>query len=628
MKPVATYRIQLNSEFDFDKLKAVLPYLSQLGISHVYASPIVQARRGSTHGYDAIDPNKVNEELGGKNSFEALLKEAAALGLEWIQDIVPNHIAYTPESTFVSDIMQYGVDSRYHDFLDVDWNHPDPRLRGKILAPFLSGEYEECLQNGEIKLSYHDGFQILYGSIEFPVRISSYRNILSKTKTSQDPKISNQDERLMLALIQNYELDEELRTEIDKAIKSYNSDVNLLAELLSEQIFVLANWKTALKEINYRRFFDLSDLICLRMEETKVFETTHQLIQQLLLENRVTGLRVDHVDGLYDPEQYLKRLRKLAPNACIVVEKILLKDEKLPPSWPVQGTTGYDFLNQLNGLFIATENEEKMSAIYRKFTENRQAFDELLYQNKKRIIQKSFAGDSENLARLLIQVLKEKPYGKKCSQSSVREAIVELLSNFSVYRTYFSCNSASSEDFRVLGDTLKRSKEKNSEIEPELSAIEKLIEDPSNDGLRFIMRLQQFTGAIMAKGLEDTTFYVYNRLLSLNEVGGDPSRFGCSLEDFHAFQSSRQTKWPTSMNATATHDTKRGEDARARLNVLSEIPSELEDQITKWSTFNSEKKRTYGEKLVPSKNEEYYIYQTLIGSFPSTSPNWMSTKKG
>jgi (1->4)-alpha-D-glucan 1-alpha-D-glucosylmutase len=617
LKPLATYRIQLNREFDFYKLKAILLYLSKLGISHVYASPLVQARRGSTHGYDATDPNKINQELGGKNAFEDLTKEATALGLEWIQDIVPNHIAYSSEGTIVSDLLKYGLDSKYYTFLDVDWNHPSPKLNGKILAPFLNDEYSVCLRQGQIKLAYHNGFQILYGYTEFPIRISSYKKILAKVP--QAASLANQDDNnLILTLLQHYNSDNALRTAIEAVVNHYNTDVELLKELLSNQIYVLSNWRNALKEINYRRFFAVADLICLRIEETNVFEEIHQLIQQLVSEKKMTGLRIDHIDGLYDPEQYLKRVRKLAPDAYIVVEKILLNSETLPSSWPVEGTTGYDFLNQLNGLFIATQNEEEISVMYSKFTKNRKSFDELTYKHKKRVIQRYFGGDIANLTRQLNQVLKRRPFGEKCSPQRTREAIVELISNFPIYRTYFSPNSEKNENHKNFEAALKSSKEKNRKINPELNAIDNLIQESplSNDALQFIMRLQQFTVPIMAKGVEDTVFYVYNRLLSLNEVGSNPANFGGVLKDYHVWISSRQGSWPMSLNATSTHDTKRGEDCRARINVLSEIPSEFGFQIRKWSSINFKRKKNVANKLVPSKNEEYYIYQTFIGSFP------------
>ena len=298
--------------------------------------------------------------------------------------------------------------------------------------------------------------------------------------------------------------------------------------------------------------------------------------------------------------------------------KFCLKDKNLPASWPIQGSTGYDFLNQLNGLFIAGENEEELTGVYGRFTGNRKTFAEVAYQNKKCVARTYFGGDVDNLTRLFVQAVGKKRYGENCSLRRIREAIVELLSTFQVYRTYFSKNSKKQEDYEYFGAALELAKQRNRKVEPELNAVEQLLGETatSPDALHFIMRLQQFTGPVMAKGLEDTALYVYNRLLSLNEVGGDPSRFGCSLADFHALQSSHQTNWPDTMNATATHDTKRGEDFRARLNVLSEIPLEFEFHIKKWHALNRKKKKTQRGKLVPNKNEEYYIYQTLIGSFP------------
>ena len=290
----------------------------------------------------------------------------------------------------------------------------------------------------------------------------------------------------------------------------------------------------------------------------------------------------------------------------------------MPSSWPVEGTTGYDFLNQLNGLFVAAQNKKDISAIYSKFTGNKQTFDEIAYEHKKRVIQRYFEGDIENLAWQLNQALKTRPSGVKYSPQRIREAIVELISNFPIYRTYFNSDGEKTGEYKTFEVALKNSEERNKKIKTEIEAIEKMIEETPSSicALKFIMRLQQFTGPIMAKGVEDTAFYVYNRLLSLNEVGSNPANFGCSIENFHAFMFKRQANWPLSMNATSTHDTKRGEDCRARINVLSEIPSEFSAHVEKWASINSKKKKNVNAKLVPSKNEEYYIYQTLLGAFP------------
>lgn len=615
--PVATYRVQLNKEFDFNKLRATLPYLSQLGISHVYASPIFRARSASLHGYDVTDPRRINEELGGETAFKAVIKEASTLGLEWIQDIVPNHIAYSTESPIVSDEMLRGTDSKYHDFLDVDWNHPSPKLNGKILAPFLRDEYNSSLRKGEIRLAYKDGFQIRYGELEFPVKFNSYRKILSKASLKMMDAIEN-DQNLFYKLRRYYESNEQLRTALKEDLYRFNTNAELLDELLSEQVYTLANWKAAFTQINYRRFFDQTDLICLRAEEKEVFDTTHELVKQLLEKDKIAGLRIDHVDGLCDPEQYIKRLREFEPDAYIVVEKVLIDNEILPSSWSVQGNTGYDFLNKLNLSFVASQNEAEMNATYTKFTRRNDSFGERLLKCKKQVIRELFAGDVDNLTRTLVQVLKRNAYAENCSAHNVREALVELLAAFPVYRTYLSEARRTEKDVEYFNYALESAKQRNRKVHAELAAIGRLLEESpsSQEALQFFMRLQQFTGPVMAKGFEDTALYVYNRLLSLNEVGGNPGKFGCTTRQFHEFLYSRQVDWPMSLNATSTHDTKRGEDFRARINVFSEIPSELGFQITKWSRLNRNNKTMIKGKRAPSKNEEYYFYQTLLGCFP------------
>ncbi len=614
-QPVATYRVQLNREFDFNKLKDTLPYFSKLGISHIYASPIFEARQGSLHGYDITDPNEINTELGGTDSFNDLIKEMNVLGLAWIQDIVPNHIAYFPQSTIISDVMKFGSNSTYRNFLDVDWNYPSKKLRGKILAPFLMESYKKCLWQGQIRLAYRNGFLIRYGELEFPVKISSYSKILSGSNRFLSLPTMNKG-TLFSKFRNQHSSDEDFGSEIEQILKKYNQDINLLDSLLSEQVYQLTNWRTAFKQINYRRFFDVSNLICLRMEETDAFETTHKLILQLLKEQKIGGLRVDHIDGLYDPQKYLDKLREAAQQQYIVVEKILQNNENLPESWLIQGTTGYDFLNYLNGLFVSEQNKTKMTALYQEFTGTKKTFSLVMNECKKSVICRYFAGDLANLARIMHQTLKTRSYGTKSTLNKIREAVIELLSVFAVYRTYINEDNSDEKTFARFKDAIEAAKERNGEIKVELDAIERLLKESTSsiDALSAIMRFQQFTGSIMAKGFEDTAFYVYNRLLSLNEVGGDPEKFGLSTNDFHMFLDSRQKKWPLSLNATATHDTKRGEDARARINVLSEVPSLFQSQIKKLSKII--KKKTIKDKLAPNRNEEYYFHQSLIGSFP------------
>ena len=610
--PTATYRIQLNSGFGFETLKNVLPFLENLGISHVYSSPIFKARPGSTHGYDILDSNQINEELGGSSAFDVLMKEAASLGLEWIQDIVPNHVAYSPDNPLISNTLSLGSDSIYHNFLDVDWNYPSPKLRGKVLAPFLTENLKQSMRQRKIRLSYSNGFKIEYGNLQFPVKIGSYKRILENSKFFEP--LFKDKKNIQAKLQSNYDSDPILRSDLSYILKQYNTNNSLLKELISEQNFVLARWQSAFKEINYRRFFDIIDLICLRMEQDNAFETTHELIIHYLSENEFAGVRVDHIDGLFDPEKYLNRLRKAAPNAYIIVEKILLGEEKLPASWPIQGSTGYDFLNKVNGLFVEEKNQAELSRLYSQFSKTKQSLDKILSAAKKSIIRTYFGGDIKNLTRLFQQVLKEK-FGKNYKKNFLKAALVELISSFDVYRTYLSPRDLNREKFEKALQIAKIRNKKSIEV---FEAIELLLKDSSNseDSLRLFMRLQQFSGAVMAKGLEDTVFYTYNRLLSLCEVGGNLEEFGVTKEKFESFLDCRQEFWPFSLNATSTHDTKRGEDSRARLNVLSEIPSMFSEQVEKWANLNFHKKKKLKSKLVPSSNEEYYFYQSIIGAFP------------
>lgn len=601
-KPVATYRVQLNRNFNFNHLKELVPYLAKLGISHIYASPIFQAKQGSTHGYDVLDPNKISEDLGGRAAFEESIKEAAAYGLEWLQDIVPNHVAYSTENHMITDIMQKGSGSKYHNFFDVDWNHPARRLKDKILAPFLATSYEEALKKGDIKLAYQEdhGFIIKYKNLKFPVKTEFSQDILREiNKTTQ----------LSYTQIDGY-----TKRQVEKL---YNNPINL-DNLLAKQVYALDQWTVALKEINYRRFFDILDLICLHTEAINVFEDTHQLVFGLLSQGNVSGVRIDHIDGLHNPEQYIERLRQKAPEAYIVVEKILTGEEQLPHNWHVHGTTGYDFLNYLIGVFIDKNNEKKIDKFYRQFSRNKEDFKDLLYDCKKLVIEQSFSGDIDNLTRLMLQVLRKKPYGKGLPAVKIREALVELFATFPVYRTYISENNTGTKAQGYFRRALLQATQQKEGLYAELEAIEKLLEESKDDpeALQIIMRLQQFTGAVMAKGFEDTVLYRYNRLLSLNDVGSNPAKFGTTPEELHAFNHIRQNKWPLTLNASSTHDTKHGEDARARLNVLSEIPAEFGEHLERWSQLNDRLKKKVQGDIAPDYNEEYYIYQTLIGSLP------------
>jgi (1->4)-alpha-D-glucan 1-alpha-D-glucosylmutase len=583
--PRATYRVQLNSYFGFQNLKAILPYLNELGISHIYASPIFSAKKGSTHGYDITDPNTINPELGGQVAFEDLMHEVTFYGLGWIQDIVPNHASYSFENNRVEDLLVKGVGSRYAKFFDVNWSHPSPKLRGKILLPILFEPYRQSLKEGKIALIYQDGFKIQYNNLTMPLDPETLKKLNSEN--------------------------------INQTIELHNSKPEFLDKLLSEQHYTVAYWKTALKHINYRRFFDIAELIGLCQENPEVFEETHQLILEQAEINYFDGLRVDHVDGLYDPEAYLLGLRQRLPDIFLLVEKILTGSEQLPCMWPVEGTTGYDFCTYVNKLFVQADDESKLTECYEQFTGIRQAFKEQLYECKKAVIETSFLGDTCNLRRLFNKSLASINYNKPYKRSNLLSAIIELLACFPVYRCYLSPNNADAESLQIA---LKDAKQRNPTLTEEFSAITHLLSEirTSSAALHAFMRLQQLSGAIMAKGFEDTALYRYNRLLSLNEVGSNPEYFGISLAQFHDFNSLKQTKCRFSLNASSTHDSKRGEDVRARINVLSEIPREFRVNIKAWSKLNASRKHEVNGELAPSKNEEYYLYQTLLGAFPWT----------
>jgi (1->4)-alpha-D-glucan 1-alpha-D-glucosylmutase len=648
--PTATYRLQFNASFRFVDAERLAAYLSKLGVSHVYASPVFKARRGSLHGYDVIDMNMLNPELGSRFEFDRMMEMFRRRGVGWVQDVVPNHMAYHIGNGMLRDVLELMDNSRFFGFFDINWSHHSKALRGKVLAPFLGEDYFECLNAGELKLVFTDEFRLKYFDIELPLRIESYTEIL-ETAINQTQGDEQMSKHLRAAISEVKHLLQELvlpektwavkdrvkklhrdsnavHNVLNEVIAKYNSDKTLLNELLSRQNFKLSHWRIAMKTINYRRFFNISDLICLRMDNEDVFEETQRLVLQFVGEDRYSGLRVDHVDGLPNPEWYLRMLRANAPDQYIIVEKILMTGEQLPSSWPVQGTTGYDLLSCVNNVFVDERNESEFSSIYTDFTGHSASYSDVLYLCKKQVIKTLFKGDVDNLAWLFKKMFVKRGYSEHFSLNRLRHALTELLAVFPVYRTYLSNSRCSEPDIQIIKSSLQHVQQDHPELAYELNCLNNLLEelsegeeyaDANGDVLRCFMRLQQFTGPITAKGLEDTSFYVFNRFISLNEVGGDPGVFGLSVECFHRFNKARRDEWPVSLNASSTHDTKRGEDARARLNVLSEIPSEWRLKLKRWSKMNLGKKRRIKKRLVPTLNEEYYLYQTLIGAFPFES---------
>jgi (1->4)-alpha-D-glucan 1-alpha-D-glucosylmutase len=524
--PTATYRLQFNQGFRFEDARTLVSYLHRLGITDLYASPILKARKGSTHGYDVTDPSRLNPELGTEEEFEALVQELRGYGMGLLLDIVPNHMAASPENPWWADVLENGQDSPYAAFFDINWNPPDSALKNK-------------------------------------------------------------------------------------------------------------SWETTGKQINYRRFFDISDLIGVRVEDPMVFEATHALVFRLVREGKVTGLRIDHVDGLYDPLQYLSRLqRQIMPEErtgrlhsfYTVVEKILSGDEVLPQEWPVSGTTGYDFLNVVNTLFVDGGGVRAIDASYSRFIGAQVTFGDVVYEKKKQIMKELFAGEVKALGHQLACLAQQAGHTPTPSLEQLTKALVEVTTCLPIYRTYVRTPKVSPREQQYLEHTTQEAQRRNPALEATaLDFLRRVLamdfptafsSERKKAWLHFVLCWQQWTGAVMAKGLEDTALYNYNRLTSLNEVGGDAGHAGLSIDEFHRYNRSRQAHFPYTLNATSTHDTKRSEDVRARINVLSEIPEEWERRLTRWSRWNQPKKRRVNGLPVPEPNAEVLLYQTLAGAWP------------
>jgi (1->4)-alpha-D-glucan 1-alpha-D-glucosylmutase len=662
--PAATYRIQFNHSFNFRQATPVAGYLADLGVSHLYASPIFKARRGSRHGYDGVDPNRLNPELGSAVDFKSLVGELHRHSMGWLQDIVPNHMAFDRQNQMLMDVLENGPYSKYHHFFDIAWNHPYETMHDRVLAPFLGKRYSECLVNGEITVSYDSsGLNLNYYDLKLPLRIDSYPNLLESELESLEESLGREHPDY-ISFIDTIELLESLSLQKDKdersrqirlikktlwdlyghnpVIKQY-MDAKLkiingnkenaesftcLDHLVSRQLFCLCYWKTATEEINYRRFFDINELIALRQEHREVFEQTHAFLQDLVKKGIITGIRIDHIDGLSYPTGYLHRLRRRFGDVYIVVEKILGPQEELSSRWPVQGTTGYDFGQILNGLFCDRQHAETFHTIYAGFIRQDHSFEQRVYSSKRRVLATQLGGELDNLARCVKKICARNRYGIDITLPRLKAALTEFLARFPVYRTYLEAEEAGETDRRYIQSAVESAVLHKPRLQPELGYIMRLMlaefsPNQYTDGgaalelrRQAVARFQQLSAPLMAKGFEDTALYVYNRLISLNEVGGVPDRFGCSAAAFHEFMDKRMKMWPHSMNSIATHDSKRGEDVRARINVLSELPEEWEINLKTWFMLNRGRKDRINGHEAPDKNDEYFLYQTLLGSFP------------
>lgn len=694
-RPLSTYRLQFNAEFTFDDARQLAGYLHALGVSHVYSSPVLKARSGSMHGYDITDHNQLNPEVGSYEDLQALARELKNYGMGQVLDIVPNHMGIGQgDNPWWRDVLANGRTSEFAEFFDIDWDPIKPELKDKLLLPILGDQYGTELERGRIKLAFDpDGFHIAYfdrnlpldsGTIQlifepFSNEISAqeFRNLLSGLRSL--PSHSTRDDELvrqrrrsigplkesLQRLIEKYP---EARELAEKAIKLHNGrpgdarSFDYLHRLLEQQVYRLAHWRVSGEEINYRRFFDINDLIGLRMENPRVFAATHQLLRKLLAEDLIQGLRIDHCDGLLNPRQYLVRAQMLfVASQCAgatprpplaengieeeiqqvfgqhdwmkdraplytVVEKILEPGEDLPCEWPVDGTSGYEFTNLVNGIFIERRNERQFTNTYNRFTGNAQDVDAVIYNSKKLIMNSSLASEVNVLAHLLDELSTTDRYARDFTRKTLRDVIRETIACFPVYRTYIDERGRVSErDQAYINEAIARAKRRNPDNAPaSFDFLRDILllrqrDEPElyRKKLYFTLKFQQLTGPVMAKGLEDTACYLYARFIAVNEVGGSPKQFGSSVQEFHEGNRKRAERWPFSMLSTSTHDSKRSEDVRARLDVISEIPKSWTAQAFKWRKANRTRKRMLADgRKVPDSNEEYFLYQTLAGSWP------------
>jgi len=672
--PRATYRVQLNAGFGFEQLTAIVPYLAALGVSHVYCSPYFRARAGSAHGYDVVDHNSFNPEIGSREDFDRLVAALRAHAMGHLLDIVPNHVGVMgADNAWWMDVLENGQASIYADYFDIDWNPANAALTDKVLVPVLADAYGVTLERGELSLQFErdlGSFAIRYHEHRFPLDPRTYPRILDAVLVLERNSELESLRRLFGALpdrrgptseqIAERNRDKEAHKRKLAALAAENPGVSAaleqavatlagdpadaasfdpLHELLESQAFRLAYWRVASDDINYRRFFDVNDLAALRVENEAVFEATHRLVLELIGSRELDGLRIDHIDGLYDPLGYLRRLTGRIEQAtgapagtrCIylVAEKITASFERLPCGWPIEGETGYHFANVVNRLLVDSASKRRMDRTYRSFIGEPRQWSNVTYECQHRVLRQSLASELNTAANLLGRIAHGDRRTRDFTLASLWRALAEVIACFPVYRTYVT-EEASESDRRYIDWAIAAARRRASSVEqPVLDFVRAalLLELPARTGSvrermrRFASKFQQITAPITAKGIEDTALYRFNRLVCLNEVGGEPDLYGASISAFHGDAQYRARHWPHEMLTTSTHDTKRSEDVRARISVLSEMPIAWHQAVARWSRMNRTRRRELAGLPAPSPDDEYLLYQTLIGTWPLENPD-------
>lgn len=684
--PRATYRLQLNREFTFEQARAIVPYLARLGVSHVYASPILKARPGSMHGYDVTDHTQLNPELGTRESFDAFVDALHAHDMGLIVDIVPNHLGVMgDDNVWWLDMLENGPAARFAHHFDVDWRPHRASMRDRILVPILGEAYGDVLEKGELELVFdaeNGSFAVRYYDNLFPIDPREYPRIFAPFAATLGERLSIEDpdrgdfESLLTAfghlparnetseeavairyrdkeahkrrLVRLVERSAPIREYIEETVQRMNGTVgkpgsfDALDALLEAQAYRLSYWRVAIDEINYRRFFDVNNLAALRMNEKEVFDSTHAFIFELIDQGKIDGLRIDHSDGLYDPKTYFERLQarfaKHGENKplYVVTEKILASHESLPQEWLVHGTTGYEFAALTTTWLVCGEEERRMTRRYRQFTENPHGFQEIAYRSKKLVMSASLAAEVEVLATQLDRIAQLDRHTSDFTRAAIRDAITEVIACFPIYRAYISHDGVRDEDRHIVNWAVSVAR-KRSVTEPSVfdflcgvllgDAAQERPESHRRAMLEFAMKFQQVTSPVTAKGVEDTAFYRYTRLICLNEVGGDPGRFSVSSTALHQANAERAKLWPHSMLASSTHDTKRSEDARARIAVISDLPDLWTLHLSRWNRLNRSKRRQVEGAPAPNRDDEYLIYQTLAGIYSPSEDGQMLTER-